>query len=300
MNYSYDAPFADVFLCDGDLQFHDYYYVSPSAPQEDSLYYQINRTGIETRTPNLFFVERSSAAKYCEIFCIFSGKGTLHFRGRTWQLGKRQLVVLPPGEAHSYSSDEKEPLGMSWVEFCGSDSARIIRHIADTQGPVIEGAVFSDASAALSLLQQRLMVGETPNLSLELYRLLLEILENENRMSAREISQDIRQNFIRAEAYIDAHMDTIITNRQLADVCGISISYFLRQFRKIYHMTPQEYIMARRLRKGRVLLTQTAMPVDAISEALGFCNASHFIRKFRQAEGITPVKYRKTYGSTAI
>ena len=151
MNYSYDAPFADVFLCDGDLQFHDYYYVSPSAPQEDSLYYQINRTGIETRTPNLFFVERSSAAKYCEIFCIFSGKGTLHFRGRTWQLGKRQLVVLPPGEAHSYSSDEKEPLGMSWGRvlrrrFLPESSATS----QDTQGPVIEGAVFSDASAALS------------------------------------------------------------------------------------------------------------------------------------------------------
>ena len=297
MNYSYDAPFADVFLCDGELQFHDYYYVSPQPPQEDSLYYQVNRTGIETQTPDLFFVERSSASKYCEIFCIFSGKGTLNFRGRAWQLGARQLIVLPPGEAHSYSSDKKEPLGMSWVEFCGSDSSRIIRHIADTQGPVIEGSVFSDASAALSFLQQRLMTDDAQTVSLELYRLILEILENEKRMSMSELSQDIRQNFIRAEAYIDAHLKNNITNRQLADVCGISVSYFTRQFREIYHMTPQEYIMARRLRKGRFLLTQTAMPVDGISEALGFCNTSHFIRRFRQAEGMTPARYRKTYGT---
>ena len=28
MDYSYDAPFADAFLCDGDLHFHDYY-ISP-------------------------------------------------------------------------------------------------------------------------------------------------------------------------------------------------------------------------------------------------------------------------------
>jgi AraC-like DNA-binding protein len=299
MDYLFDAPFADTFLCDGELQFHDYYYIAPEPAQSGSLFYQINRTGIESTSPGLFFVERGAAFPYSEIFCIFSGKGTLKFRNRTYQLDRQQIIVLPPGEPHAYSSDEAAPLGMSWVEFCGGDSARIIRHIADTQGPVIEGSVFSDISSALSLLQQRLMIGETQNLSLEIYRLLLELLENEKRTSMGEISQDIRHNFIRAEAYIDAHLGDRISNRRLAGICGISISYFIRQFREIYRMSPQEYIMARRLRKSRFLLLQTSRSIDQIAESLGFCNTSHFIRRFRKTEGMTPARYRKTYGEAA-
>ena len=128
---------------------------------------------------------------------------------------------------------------------------------------------------------------------------LLELLENEKRTSMGEISQDIRHNFIRAEAYIDAHLGDRISNRRLAGICGISISYFIRQFREIYRMSPQEYIMARRLRKSRFLLLQTSRSIDQIAESLGFCNTSHFIRRFRKTEGMTPARYRKTYGEAA-
>lgn len=295
MDYSYDAPFADAFLCDGDLHFHDYYYISPCTLPLDSIYYCVNRTGIESRAPALFSVERGSSTKYCEIFCLFTGKGTLHFRNKTYQLRKKQLVILPPGEAHAYSSDSNDPLGQSWIEFYGGDSARLIRHIVNTQGPLIEGAVFSDASAALSLLQQRLMLDENANVSLELYRLIFEILKNESRLSMAALSQDVQANFTRAETYIDAHLKNKISNQQLADICGISISYFIKQFRQLYHMTPQEYIMHRRICKGRDLLIQTAIPIDTISDLLGFCNPSHFIRRFQQAEGMSPTQYRSAY-----
>ena len=295
MEYIKDAPFANIFVCNGDIDFHDYYYISPFKEIEDSIYYCVNRTGIESRVPSLFFVERDSTMSCCEVFCIFSGKGRLTFRGNTYELGKNQVIVLPAGEEHSYGSDEAEPLGMSWVEFYGGDSRRLTRHIVDTQGPVIEGMIFSDASAALGILQQKLMIDERQNVSLEIYRLLLEILKNERRYAMAEISQDVKANFSRVEAYIDAHLRDRITNSQLADVCGISLPYFIKQLKAIYRMTPQEFVMNRRLRKGRQMLMQTGLPVDEISEMLGFCNTSHFIRRFREKEKMTPAQYRGAY-----
>ena len=110
-----------------------------------------------------------------------------------------------------------------------------------------------------------------------------------------EISQDVKANFSRVEAYIDAHLRDGITNSQLADVCGISLPYFIKQFKAIYRMTPQEFVMNRRLRKGRQMLMQTGLPVDEISEMLGFCNTSHFIRRFREKEKMTPAQYRGAY-----
>ncbi|HIS80107.1 MAG TPA: helix-turn-helix transcriptional regulator [Candidatus Scatomonas merdavium] len=113
--------------------------------------------------------------------------------------------------------------------------------------------------------------------------------------SMAALSQDVQANFTRAETYIDAHLKNKISNQQLADICGISISYFIKQFRQLYHMTPQEYIMHRRICKGRDLLIQTAIPIDTISDLLGFCNPSHFIRRFQQAEGMSPTQYRSAY-----
>lgn len=295
MEYKNDAPFADVFLCDGEMDFHDYYYISSVPVKEDCLYYRVNRTGIEARYPRLFFVKRGSKMKCSEVFCIFSGAGTLTFRGQTYRLCKNQVVVLPAGEGHAYSSDEKDPLGMAWVEFYGGDSARISKHIVDSQSPVIEGAVFLDVCAAMGMLQQRLMLDEGCNISLELYSLLLEILKNEERFSSDKLSQNVQSNFIRAEVYIDAHLKDKITNEQLADVCGLSLPYFLKRFKSIYHTTPQEYIMERRIQKGRYLLLQTSLSVDSISELLGFCNTSHFIRRFKEREKMTPAQYKRTF-----
>ena len=102
MEYIKDAPFANIFVCNGDIDFHDYYYISPFKEIEDSIYYCVNRTGIESRVPSLFFVERDSTMSCCEVFCIFSGKGKLTFRGNTYELGKNQVIVLPAGEEHSY------------------------------------------------------------------------------------------------------------------------------------------------------------------------------------------------------
>lgn len=295
MKYSKDAPFADVFICDGDVDFHDYYYISPVLMDTESIYYRVNRTGIEAKYPRLFFVERSSSMQCCLVFCIFSGKGTLTFRGKSYLLGKNQVVVLPAGEGHSYSSDENDPLGMSWVEFYGGDSTRIVNHIIEKQSPVIEGAIFLDVCAALGKVQQKLMLDERCNVSLEMYGLLLEIMKNEERFSVEAVSGDIRADFRRAEIYIDAHLHEKITNEQLAGVCGISLPYFMRRFRGIYHMTPQEYIMERKIQKGRYFLLQSSLSVDRISELLGFCNTSHFIRRFKEREKMTPVQYRRAF-----
>lgn len=295
MEYSKDAPFADVFICNGEFDFHDYYYISPKPVEEDNFYYCVNRTGIESKSPSLFLVERNASIKCGEIFCIFSGKGCLKFRNQIWHLKKNQVVVLPPGEPHAYESDPRDPFGMSWLELYGGDSRRILQHVVDTQGPVIEGSIFSDASAALGLLQQRLMTDERQEVSLDIYRLLLELLKNERRLFITDLSEDVRENFQRVEAYIDAHIGDKISNTQLALICGVSRPYFIAQFKALYHMPPQEYIMRRRIRKGAQILMQTNLTVEDISERLGFCNSSHFIRRFHKEEGMTPLKYRNTY-----
>lgn len=294
MDYIYDAQYSDVFLCDGDVDFHDYYYISPYQTDEESYLYSVHRTGIERAIPKLFLVERGDSTKYCEIFCILSGSGHLEYRGRQYALKRNQLVVLTAREGHKYYSDPGNPLGMVWLEFYGSDANRITKHIIDTQSPIIEGAIFSDVCAAICLIQQRLMINKYYQPSLEVYRVLLSLLNNTEHVYPLEISQDPSMNFLLVEAYINAHMSQRISNAQLAAVCGISVQHFIKQFKKNYHITPQEFIMKRRIVKAKYALAQTGLSVDSIAESLGFCNASHFIRRFLDETGKSPTEYRRS------
>lgn len=293
MEYIYDSPFSDVFRCDGDLDFHDYYYVSPYETDYDSYLYQVRRTGLEHSLPPLLEVERKGSAQYCEIFCILSGKGYLEYRDRTYELRRNQLVLLADREPHKYWCDSQDPMGKVWLEIYGGDAGRIIRHLIDLNGPVIEGALFADICAQLCLIQQRLMVNEYYQPSLEIYRVLLTLLQTTQITPPTRLTQESKMNFLLVEAYINAHISQRITNAQLADVCGISPKHFIKVFKQHYRMTPQDFIMHQRVRKAQFTLLHTNLSVDAIAESLGFCNTSHFIRRFTEVYGTSPAKYRR-------
>lgn len=296
MDYIYDAPFADKFLCDGELEWHDFYYINPSGTDEKAYVYQLNRTGIERQCPSLFQVDRSERTPCCEIFCILSGRGTLFYRGETFVLHKNQVVFLNSHEPHSYTSDATDPLGMSWIEFLGSDSHRIMNRLLEFYSPVAMGAVFQKASQEIGFLQQHLMSTPEYDPSVDLYRLLTDLLKLQDQEAARN-SSDCGIPWKLAESYIQTHLKEPIRNAVLADLCGVSLPYFIKCFHLHYQQTPQQYIQKQRILKSRYLLTRTNLSISTITEQLGFCNDSHFIRVFQKKEGITPFRYRKLYGA---
>lgn len=295
MEYIYDAPFSDVFRCDGDLEFHDYHYVSPFQTDITTYLYRVHRTGIDRVLPKLFEVERSAATRYCEIFCILSGKGYLEYGGRTYELRRNQLILLAAHEPHKYRSDASNPMGKVWLEFYGANADDLVRHLIDLHGPIIEGPLFPDVCAQICLLQQRLMINSYYQPSLEIYRVLLTMLQYSEMSYPLKLTEDRTMNFLLVEAYINAHMSRKITNTELADICGISLPHFIKQFKAHYRQTPQEYIMQRRIKKAEYTLQRTNLTVDSIAESLGFCNTSHFIRRFSEANGLSPMKYRRQH-----
>lgn len=294
MEYIYDSPFSDVFRCNGEVDFHDYYYVSPVVTNPDSYLYRVHRAGIEHSLPGLLEVERGASTKYCEIFCILSGHGYLEYGGRVYELHRNQLVLLPDHEPHKYWSDAEDPMGKLWLEIYGGDSGRIIRHLIDLVGPVIEGDLFSDICTQLCLIQHRLMINAYYQPALEIYKVFLTLLQSSEIISPPQLTKDSGTNFLLVEAYINAHMSRRISNDELADVCGISAKHFMKLFKERYKTSPQEFIMRQRLKKAQHTLANTNLSVDAIAESLGFCNASHFIRRFSNSYGISPSKYRRT------
>ncbi len=286
-----ERDFCDELVVSGEPTWHSYYYLSPYEIVLDEIRLMVSRTGVERQIPGVFRVSRD-CSPYCEIFCIQSGKGTLTYAGREWEMKENQIVILPSGEGHSYSSNPQFPLAKTWVEFYGGDSERISKHIVSKFGPLIDSQTYNTVCDRLSALQQRLMIDERYIPSVEIYEILITLLQSSNNDA---LVGGAKEALKKVEAYIDAHLIDTIRNEQLASICNVSVQYLTKMFKKRYGQTPQAYIMNRRLFKSKYLLIKTSLPIEQIAETLGFWNDGHFISRFKEKEGITPAKYRKQY-----
>lgn len=102
----------------------------------------------------------------------------------------------------------------------------------------------------------------------------------------------------RARAIIEEAANSPISLKQLAEDCGVSVSYLVREFRDTYWLTPHQLIVSRRTRMGRQALDQ-GLNVAQAAMCSGFSDQSHFSRWFKRTYGITPGHYQRALGRTS-
>lgn len=83
-----------------------------------------------------------------------------------------------------------------------------------------------------------------------------------------------------------------LTTSSVAQHCGLSYSYFSRVFKKVMHLSFSEYLNRYRIAKSEQLLCSTDMPISDVALAVGFSEASYFIRKFKEERNISPRQFR--------
>lgn len=83
--------------------------------------------------------------------------------------------------------------------------------------------------------------------------------------------------------YIHIHYDKRLTIQELAELCSMSRSTFIRAFKTICGMSPHQYIVYFRTNLARKLLSENYTATDAANEC-GFYDASHLRKCLHQYE----------------
>ncbi len=97
----------------------------------------------------------------------------------------------------------------------------------------------------------------------------------------------------RAIDYMENHFAEKITLADIAGCAGMSSKYFCSYFKKHTLTTAISYLNALRIQKACQLLENKRSVTDT-ALSCGFDNISFFIKKFKEAVGVTPAKYAKT------
>ena len=122
--------------------------------------------------------------------------------------------------------------------------------------------------------------------------LLLLYRDNEEAFS-RNKDTSATHTVIKIQEYIAQNYEREILLKDLAEKYYISEFYLSRMFKEVTGYGFKEYLILYRLNEAKKLLCSTNLSVADICHAVGYSNVNHFIRIFRQHEGISPLKYRK-------
>lgn len=100
--------------------------------------------------------------------------------------------------------------------------------------------------------------------------------------------------------YVFAHYGGRIEVDRLAQLVHLSVSQFDRRFKRIFKITPQQFVLRVRLNAACRMLTSSMESVAEVALLAGFYDQSYFTKHFKRQMGITPAAYRRQYqGKTA-
>ncbi|MEG0769792.1 MAG: AraC family transcriptional regulator [Ruthenibacterium sp.] len=96
-----------------------------------------------------------------------------------------------------------------------------------------------------------------------------------------------------ARRYIDEHYAESLTLDMLAELAHVNKYYLVHTFNKEYGITPINYLIDRRIRESKYMLSNTNHSLSQIAHVLGFSSPSYFSQSFRKLTGMSPMEYRK-------
>ncbi|MBO0993279.1 response regulator transcription factor [Bacillus sp. SD088] len=99
-----------------------------------------------------------------------------------------------------------------------------------------------------------------------------------------------------AKSYIDHHLSEELTLESVAEVIGMSTSYFSAFFKNMTNETFVQYRTKKRIEKAKRQLAVPYIRIVDIAAEVGYEDYPHFSKVFKTVTGYTPSAYRKKLG----
>lgn len=98
--------------------------------------------------------------------------------------------------------------------------------------------------------------------------------------------------------WLEAQLDRTVVVEEMARRAGMSKRTFARRFVEETGTTPGQWLIEARTRRARELLETTPLPIEEIAARTGFADPSGLRDRFRRILGVSPQRYRASFGTT--
>lgn len=193
-------------------------------------------------------------------------------------------IALPGQQVHS-----RLPFCTLFLKFTVEGS--LTRQLADapTCFPSVNSSKIKDV-----LREMIMLYGETDR-ELFFYSKMFETLHlilGDSRLSdtAKNANPFVAET---AKKFMDENFSRAISLGDIAAAVSLSPIYFHNIFKATCHMTPHEYLVARRISAAKEMLWDTRISISDVAQKCGFGCQQYLSDVFKKQLGTTPGRYRK-------
>lgn len=215
----------------------------------------------------------------------------LTYHENSYEISTGGFIVFSPDTGHSFSCSER--LVHDWMHLSG-DVKKMMENFGLKTDTLYQLRISSEVSEITAYLEKEFWAGCPYFDALseaKLTEMFIRISRNINGMnSITEINNDTMDYFqeLRANILLSPELDWTI--QKMSDYVNLSPSRFSNLYRSLFGISPINDLIQIKIEKARTFLSN-GMSVFETAETLGYSNVYHFIRQFKQLEGITPKQY---------
>lgn len=267
----------------------------------------INTVGYQSIRPNspypvrnhptgyFFNAQKGRVLREYQLLYITKGQGSFASDDTPdRQVGKGHLIVLFPGQWHTYKPDTATGWNEYYIGFEGTMADQLVRNSFLTKDNQVLDIGLNEELAML--FSRALEVAEEDKTASQQYLagivlhmigLVLSVSRN-NVFEKDNVSEKMEQ----AKIIMNENLCREIDPEQLAARLNLSYSWFRKAFKDYTGYAPAKYFQELKMRKAKQLLVGSTHSVKEICFMLGYTSTEHFSNLFKKHAGITPLKYR--------
>ncbi len=244
----------------------------------------------------LFHPRTGRVLQEYQLIYITSGRGQFHskhLKGAAVEAG--MLLLLFPGEWHSYQPLAETGWHTHWIGFKGAFAGHIMQHNFFTPAAPVHNIGFNEQLVDLFREVTGYAVQERAGFQQVISAITMHILGlvyytiRNNAFTDKDIVMKIEK----ARLMMREDPAGDVTPELLAHSLNMSYSWFRRMFRQYTGLAPAQYQQQLKLQKAREWLIGTDKTIKEIAYILNFDSANYFNAFFRQKTGMTPAEFRR-------
>ncbi|MBO9617415.1 MAG: AraC family transcriptional regulator [Niabella sp.] len=228
------------------------------------------------------------------IYCV-DGCGWANIDGRKVEVREGEYLVIPSHSKHEYGADTLHPWSIYWVHFKGNDADRFVGLLKKEKDDFVGAAAFSEKRTTLftdiySTLESGYSMEHLYYINMVFMSYLgtfcfPQFLDPPHKKEQNQIDGAI--------IYMQQHIDTVVSLKELAAFAHMSSSHFSALFKKKTGYPPLDYFNHLKIQKACQYLEFTDISVKELCYKLGLNDPFYFSRLFSRYMGESPVRYRK-------
>lgn len=265
---------------------------------------------ISKPTPTIHSVKHFQ--EYVEMIYVIKGTITAIVNNSTFNVSSGDLLIILPGDVHTIDATnsqfvivEAEPEFLFTTLVSSIDLQYVVpAELSSRVGTRHVKAEYLDTTDIPQLIYETVLEYENKRpyyrlaIRTNCSKVVLTVLrhwEETNLLIRTDIRPTEKPSFPKLAIVIEkinTEYNTNLTATDMAELAGMSYSYFSRTFKQMVGENFSEYLNIVRINESKKLLSETDIPISEIADMVGFSNTSYFISQFKKIANQTPKKYR--------